>query len=240
MNDPVLDNMPWVALSGEQAHLALLGSNRRAVRSRADVGIFVGMADESPAAWADVAELIGVEDVAVTMGPPIEAIPDGWTCLLEETATQWVAEKLDPAPTTVSFTRLGFDDVPDMLDLTERTEPGPFLSGTIETGRYWGLRREGKLLAMAGERFRSGGWVEVSAVCVDPAAQRKGLGAAATLFVAERIIEDGGRPMLHVRQGNDSALALYEKIGFRMRTHRSVYVLAAPGWVGADDDRAES
>ena len=78
---------------------------------------------------------------------------------------------------------------------------------------------------MAGERMRCGDWVEVSGVCVHPSAQREGLGAALTLNVAEAIRSRGKRAMLHVRQGNDEAMALYRKLGFRMRADRYVYAL---------------
>ena len=72
--------------------------------------------------------------------------------------------------------------------------------------------------------------VEISAVCVDPAARREGLGGALTRFVAEQIRASGGRPMLHVREGNEAAIALYEGLGFVRRAERFVYALAPPGW----------
>jgi hypothetical protein len=49
---------------------------------------------------------------------------------------------------------LGVADVPEMLDLTARTKPGPFLPRTFELGTYLGIRRDGRLVAMAGERLR--------------------------------------------------------------------------------------
>jgi FR47-like protein len=42
--------------------------------------------------------------------------------------------------------------VPEILDLVERTKPGPFLKRTIELGAYLGIRRDGRLIAMAGEQ----------------------------------------------------------------------------------------
>ena len=38
-------------------------------------------------------------------------------------------------------------DVDDMLDLVERTRPGPFRRHTIDLGTYLGIRRDGKLIA---------------------------------------------------------------------------------------------
>ena len=46
--------------------------------------------------------------------------------------------------------RLGPADVPEMLDLVARTQPGPFGPRTITLGTYLGIRRGGALVAMAG------------------------------------------------------------------------------------------
>ncbi|MEM9174912.1 MAG: GNAT family N-acetyltransferase [Myxococcota bacterium] len=232
----MLDNFVWQAISTEQSALGVVGPRGLAGRFPAEVSPFCGLAEASAEAWEDLASVLGTADVAILMGPPVDETPKGWTCLLEEVATQWVAGETDAPSPRFEFAPLGADDVPDMLDLTARTEPGPFLPSTIRFGRYWGVRRGGKLVAMAGERMRAGGCVEISAVCVDPSAQREGLGAAASLFVAERIREEGGLPILHVRQGNDPALALYARIGFTRRTDRFVYVLAPPGWAPPDED----
>ena len=88
-------------------------------------------------------------------------------------------------------------DVPEMLDLVERAQPGPFRKRTIELGRYLGIRRAGRLVAMAGERLRLPGWTEVSAVCTDPEFRGQGLGARLTLAVAAGILERGELPFLH-------------------------------------------
>ncbi|MCR9096887.1 MAG: GNAT family N-acetyltransferase [bacterium] len=230
MREDVLDNFVWQAIRADQSTLAEIGPAGKAGRFRREVSPFCGLADESVETWADLAQVLGRDDVAILMGPRLAKHPDGWACLLEEVATQWVSDELIPSTSDCEFLRLGPSDVPEMLDLTARTEPGPFLQETIRIGRYWGHRRDGKLVAMAGERMRAGGFVEVSAVCVDPSAQRRGLGAAATLFVAEQIRASGGVPMLHVREGNDAAVSLYARLGFRLRTECLVYVLAPPGW----------
>jgi len=58
---------------------------------------------------------------------------------------------------------LGRADLPAMLDLTARAKPGPpFLPRTFELGPYLGIRRHGKLVAMAGERLHPQGWSQIS------------------------------------------------------------------------------
>jgi demethylmenaquinone methyltransferase/2-methoxy-6-polyprenyl-1,4-benzoquinol methylase len=87
---------------------------------------------------------------------------------------------------------LGDGDVDEMLDLIGRTRPGPFLRRTNHLGRYVGIRRDGALIAMAGERTQPPGFTEISAVCTDPAFQRQGLAAALVRDVAHTIRGSAG------------------------------------------------
>jgi predicted GNAT family acetyltransferase len=150
-------------------------------------------------------------------------VPPGWAELHVEPVTQYVSDRLAEPP-DLGYVELGEDDVDEMVALTKLTEPGPFSTETYRTGRYIGLRRNGKLIAMAGERMRVEGWGEVSAVCVHPDGQRQGLGEAVTLAAAEAIIGRGDRAMLHVRSGNDPAHRLYQRLGFAERAIVTVSV----------------
>ena len=111
---------------------------------------------------------------------------------------------------------LTHDDVDAMVDLVTRTQPGPFRPGTIELGGYIGIFHEDALVAMAGRRFRPAGYCEVSAVCTDPSARRRGYASILTARVADDIAAEGDTPMLHVADDNDSARAAYEQLGFEV------------------------
>ena len=82
---------------------------------------------------------------------------------------------------------------------------------------YIGVRREGRLVAMAGERLRGETFSEISAVCVHPDARRQGLAAALTTVLANEIREQGRVAMLHVEERNQAAHAVYRGIGFEPR-----------------------
>lgn len=131
---------------------------------------------------------------------------------------------LDAAPDAEAV-RLGPADVPDMLDLVERTQPGPFEPRTVELGTYLGIRRDGALVAMAGERLHPPGWTEISAVCTDPGHRGEGLATRLILAVAHGIRERGETPFLHTAASNTGAIRLYESLGFRLR--RRVRFMAA-------------
>lgn len=104
-----------------------------------------------------------------------------------------------------------------MIELTALTKPGPFGSRTHELGTYLGIRPQGKLVAMAGERLKVPGHTEVSAVCTHPEHTGKGYAAILMAEVMRRIRERGETPFLHVRADNGRAIEIYKRLGFRER-----------------------
>ncbi|WP_278256083.1 GNAT family N-acetyltransferase [Nocardioides convexus] len=122
-----------------------------------------------------------------------------------------------PAPARVEVVALGPADSAAMRALVERTKPGPFWERTHEMGRYVGVRDGDRLVAMAGERLRPPGATEISAVCTAPEARGRGLAAALVTDAAHAIAARGEQPFLHVAASNTGAIALYERLGFRVR-----------------------
>ena len=143
---------------------------------------------------------------------------------------QMICHHLPASLPAAGFESIGLttDDSSDMQQLVALTQPGPFMARTIELGRYIGIRQEGTLIAMVGERMRFGGFVEVSAVCVHPDHRGKQLAHMLTADLCARIASDGDIPFLHVFVGNAGAIALYEKLGFvkRQRLHVTGLTLA--------------
>jgi ribosomal protein S18 acetylase RimI-like enzyme len=215
-----LDNMAWHALGGRQARFAEWSDDRRAVRFHRDVSPFCAVEGSSGEDWAALAALAEGRAVVLARAGGIET-PSGWEQLFGESLTQYVAVDPPPEP-DLDVVVLGADDVADMIALTTLTEPGPFLERTIELGHYIGVRDGATLLAMAGERLRTDGHSEISAVCVHPDARRRGLGAALTTKLVHEIRSRGQEAMLHVREHNHAGHALYLSIGFEVRTFVTV------------------
>jgi ribosomal protein S18 acetylase RimI-like enzyme len=95
--------------------------------------------------------------------------------------------------------------------------PGPFAARTHELGTFWGIRVDGRLAAMAGERMRMPGYGEVSAVCVHPDFRGRGLGEIVCRKAMATVAGAGLTPFLHAYADNHAALALYRKLGFEVR-----------------------
>lgn len=214
--DKVLDNPAWHSLTG--AHASLAEGTGGARRYRPAVSPFVALRDTSDtAAWADLAALVGPGQQIPLAGAP-EELPDGWTRGWTLPGVQMIAtDALVGAPDDEAVV-LGADDVPDMLALTGRTEPGPFAPETYLMGTYRGIRRDGRLVAMAGERLRPGGATEISAVCTDADVRGQGLASRLVLAVAHGIRARGEVPFLHAAAHNERAIRLYLALGFEVRT----------------------
>jgi ribosomal protein S18 acetylase RimI-like enzyme len=209
----VLDDPVRQSLAGHHARFA--ERRGRAVRYQPDVSPFAAVEDPADVrSWHDAAELVGPGGTLVL--PGVETGPEGWDIVFAGEGVQLVDTSLDAQPDPEAVP-LGAADVPEILDLIARTEPGPFLPRTVELGAYFGVRRDGALVAMAGERLHPPGWTEISAVCTDPAFRGQGLATRLVRAVAAGIRERGETPFLHVLATNTNAVRLYESIGFTAR-----------------------
>jgi len=224
-DERVLDNPARAALTGPHAHFA--ERRGRILRYPVDVTPWLALPDEPDADdWADVAALSGPGTEIPLLGFR-GRVPDDWEITFDIDGVQMVDDGLAAAPDPEAIV-LGPADVPEMLDLVERTKPGPFLPRTVELGTYLGIRRNGALVAMAGERLHPPGWTEISAVCTDPAARGEGLASRLILAVAHGIRERGETPFLHTGAGNTAAIRLYESLGFRLRRTTAFLAARAP------------
>ena len=212
----VLDNVVWHALTGPHRTLAIgCGQARHYPR---DVAPFSAIADPTPLAYAELAADLPLGTEARLFRPTVEALPAGWAEIGVFPMLQMVAERApSQSDPDVEPLRLGSADVPDMLALAAIGQPGPFAARTVELGAYLGVRHDGKLVAMAGERMRVPGYVELSAICAHPAARGRGHATLLTRALMRAAFDRGEVPFLHVRPDNAHAVALYESLGFALR-----------------------
>ena len=221
----ILDNPIWSALTGPQA--AVAERYGRAARFPAEISPFAAVADPSdPDAWHDLGALLGPGGEAL-LAAPVLTPPPGWTYTGGLPGVQLIGAGLaaGPDPEAVALTDA---DVPEILDLVERTRPGPFRKRTTELGAYLGIRREGVLIAIAGERMRLPGYTEISAVCTDPAFRGAGLASRLIRAVAAGIQARGDVPFLHTAAQNTGAIRLYEHLGFVHRIGLEFAAYQAP------------
>ncbi len=217
-----LDNPAYASLCGAHGRLAQVRG--RARRYPADVAPFLALpSPPSEQDWGDAAGLVAPGTYVAGRYGGAE-LPDGWQAVQAFDLVQMIEERVTGVDCAEAIP-LGAADVPEMLELVAKTEPGPFLRRTIELGDYLGIRRGGALVAMAGERFHLDGWTEISAVCTRP--EHRGQGLASQLMGASiaGIQRRSERAFLHVMSTNSGAIRLYEALGFRVRQHATLTVV---------------
>jgi predicted GNAT family acetyltransferase len=220
----MLDRPIWSALSTQ--HLALSLGSPLARRYAKDVNMFASAADDSTPALAALADLVQSGERIFILQVPDIVVPDGLVPLKAAKGVQMVAtRRIDPVGSEEDLLQLTDADAPEMLALAKLTEPGPFLTRTHVMGSFLGIRIDGRLAAMAGERFRFPGHTEVSGVCTHPDFRHRGLARRLSAAVAVRIESRGDRPFLHAWQTNRPAISLYESLGFEIRAEVDVKVL---------------
>lgn len=218
MSHDVLDNPVSSSLHGAHRHLALVDG--RVARYPGDVSPFMAVPEDArPEEWTRLAALAG-DDPVVLVNPPA-SVPDSWTQLSALAGFQMLAPVTKEAPNVAKepwrVEQLGAVDSAEMLELASATRPGPFAARTGQLGVYLGVRHQGRLIAMAGERLQPDGWSEISAVCTNPDYRGRGLARMLMEQVAAGIQERGQRPFLHVVASNTGAIRLYEAMGYVTR-----------------------
>jgi ribosomal protein S18 acetylase RimI-like enzyme len=218
-----LDNPVCSALTSEQA--AFARGHGLALRYRADVSPLSGLLEPTARALADLRELTAPgERVGVLTTTPLE-LEGGWELVGERWIDQMVLD--EPGARSAAgaeIVELGPADAAHMEALTAATQPGPWASRTYELGRYIGIRDGDRLAAMAGERMKPAGAIEISAVCTDPAYTGRGYAKALMSALIDATFAAGRIPMLHVKTEN-GAKRLYERLGFRVRRQMRLTVV---------------
>ena len=223
--DFVLDNPAWHALNSNHAHFAI--GDGLAKRYPADISPIAAIAAVDTASLRDLAAIFAPGEMLVVGGNELPPDPAGWTLNMKFPLIQMVSEQPPvAAETSETILTLSAADVPDMLALIDLTHPGPFLPRTVELGHYIGIRKDGKLIAMAGERMFPPGYREISAVCTHPDAQGKGLAALLVTHLALENWNRGVIPFLHVSPENTRARTLYQRLGFRQRVEAQLLVIS--------------
>jgi ribosomal protein S18 acetylase RimI-like enzyme len=213
-----LDRPVWHALNGPQSGLAVVSG--AAVRLDPGYGPFAAARDRDGKAQAALADVLqGPADEIWLVETDEWPVPPGLVLVRKALLLQMVLEGTAPQlPDDSRIELLGEGDAAEMHALAHATRPGPWSTLTQRYGPFYGIKREGRLLAMAGERMRPAqGLAEVSGVCTAPEARGEGLATLLMRRVMAGLAARGDRPFLHTYADNAKAIALYETLGFRAR-----------------------
>lgn len=223
----ILNNMIWNAISTGNKDIAMLSGDVGCYRP--EIAPFAGVKEWNDKGWEKLYGLIPPgRKIAVSYPENTKPDENKWKVLHRMPVSQMVYEyPVDSFVTESSslIKPLSNDHVPQMLELTALTKPGPFLEKTILFGNYFGIFADGRLAAMAGQRMHPVPYLEVSAVCTHPDFRGRGFARTLMLHVMKIILDNSFIPFLHVLTINIHAIQLYETIGFRTRKNFSIDVI---------------
>jgi predicted GNAT family acetyltransferase len=222
----LLDNPIWNSLSTAHRNFAL--GNELAKCYPPEVGPLSGLAEQTAAAYEALRALVAPCAIQVLFLEEAPEQRERWTLIRGGLLSQMIyagSGTQQPVPPISQMRRLTPSDVPAMVELARLTEPGPFRDRTRELGTFFGIFEGGRLIAMAGQRTRVPGFVEVSAVCTHPEARGRGYARTLMSAVMDRILRDGDTPFLHSFADNHGAIRVYEALGFVLRRHFHLAVL---------------
>ena len=223
-----LDRPLWNALTGRLKAYAL--GDEHAVRLDPDLGVFLAAADGSPESRTSLnalADRYPGSGLIELEGSAMETVLPDRPVVSRSRCTQMICERLTASGAPdIACETLGPDDATGMLALATLTKPGPFRSRTQELGGFIGIKRDGRLIAMAGSRLRVEGFTELSGVCVHPDFRGQGLAGALSRIVVARIHESGEQAFLHAYAGHQATIRLYRSLGFDVRAALTYTVLS--------------
>jgi predicted GNAT family acetyltransferase len=219
-----LDRPVWASLS--TCHASFAEGGPLAKRYVRGVNLFISACDDTTVAADAMTGLIEPNERAIVLQVPHVVTPPQLRVVNAGMGVQMLATRDMSGDTgDDGLLRLSDSDAPEMLALATLTQPGPFLAGTYRMGEFLGIKVDGRLVAMAGERMRMPGYTEVSAVCTHPDYTGRGFAARLSTAVTAAIQVRGDQPFLHAWKTNTRAISLYARLGFEHRTDVNVAVL---------------
>src|SRR6185503_4342197 len=152
-------------------------------------------------------------------------VPPDLEMVMARTGEQMIGMPANVPNATAEIVTLSASDVPAMTALVALTNPGPFAARTNTLGTFLGIRIDGRLAAMIGERMKPGNYTEMTGICVHPDFRGRGYAQVLMAEIAKQIVTRGEIPFLHVFSDNAAAIALYRRQGMSIRRQMHVTVV---------------
>ena len=210
-----LDNPAWYALAETHQPFAIGSVSLKRYHKNIVSFFAYDQAEENA-----LSELDGFTDAGETFFiiGNLPALPPHYHIETRLSCVQMICFILTNQPLpTADIELLEPNDEPEMLELINLVQPGYFLPGTRLMGDYYGIRQNGELVAVTGERMRMHGLTEISAVVTHPDFTGRQYAQQLVANVSNKNIDAGIIPFLHVSESNKRAIGIYQRLGFTRR-----------------------
>jgi ribosomal protein S18 acetylase RimI-like enzyme len=210
----LLANPVWHALQTQHAQLAIARDG--ACRYPSDVAPFGAVAEPDRQNLRALHSLL-LPGESIWIYDEADPSVEGLRCVERYACLQMVLPAAVGVPADIpECESLSGAHADEMVALTDIAFPGFFRHRTHVMGQYYGIRRDGELVAMGGERLMLDGYPELSGICTHPDHRGKGYATRLiwTLVRAHRMA--GVTSWLHTGTSNEPAIALYRSLGFEV------------------------
>lgn len=220
----LLYNPVYYALLTGDRHLS--HGNEQVKYFDEQVSPFAGFEQEYADGFSNLYELLPSGRKILYATPSFISEPAGWQIQHEIKGLQFVYEAGKPMKTEFPDLKpLTEIHIEQMMELAKLTKPGPFGLRTIEFGYYVGIFEKEKLVAMTGQRLHVNNFTEISAVCTHPDHTGKGYAYLLLQHQLQLILHQDQQPFLHVREDNQRAITLYQRLGFSISRSMNFYFM---------------
>ena len=211
----LLDNPVWNAL--QTHHQAYATGTPLIQRYPRKMLPFLSCQNPATSKLNDIEPWLTADEQLFIVGE-IPHLPSNWTLISQLECIQMVCEEQkNPVKHDVDIARITLAENEELIQLIHMVQPGYFFKDTALSGRYFGIKVENKLVAVAGERLRMPGFTEISAVCTLPSFTGKGYAQMLVTHLIQLNLQEGTIPFLHVLRNNMRAINVYTLLGFKER-----------------------
>jgi ribosomal protein S18 acetylase RimI-like enzyme len=123
---------------------------------------------------------------------------------------------------------LGCDDVNEIVEFYPRCYPGNWFDPRmLETGQYFGVRKEGCLISVAGIHVYSPEYkvAALGNIATTPSHRNKGYARQATAKTCQSLLNNVDHIGLNVKADNNTAISCYKKLGFDVVASYTEYMV---------------
>lgn len=214
VNYKKLDNPAWHALTETHACFALGTDELK--RYNPGIVLFAGYDLQEQNITQRFDEVFQPGD-SFFLFDAFPALPNNYIIETVVQCMQMVCENPVSQNITEDLVQLQQTNWEEMFSLVSEVFPGYYLPNTPLMGEYFGIFKEDKLVAMAGERLCMNGLTEISAVVTHPTHQGRGYAQQLVTHLNNKNLQADIIPFLHTGHKNERAIKIYELLGYKKR-----------------------
>jgi len=209
-----LDNPAWYSLTETHKHFAL--GNEDIKRYPENIAPFVAFHSDKKNILNQLDKWMNPGESFFIIGD-LPALPSNFIIENSLVCTQMLCTENISLTTTSEIEKLDEADDQQMISLINLVLPGYYKPGTRLMGDYFGIRHNGELVAMTGERMCMDGLAEISAVVTHPDFTGRGYAQQLVAQTSNKNLAAGIIPFLHTGERNERAIKIYTHLGFKQR-----------------------